>query len=143
MTQLLPMLTDFAAGLPTLLRRPFQIRRFWRTARAGTERRATPSIYEIRARITQIDRAIISTYYESGVPAPRGTVYSGMQSLEKPWQPLPTELEAKLSILPARYVRALAVDDVLLIDTASGRIIDVMRQVHRRLQPCRRKKQRN
>ena len=143
MSQRLPKLTDFATGLPTLLRRPFQIRRFWRTARAGTERRASASIYDIRARITQIDRAIISSYYENGVPTARAAVYSGMRSLEKPWQPLPADLEAKLSILPARYVRALAVDDVLLIDTATGRIIDVMRQVHRRIQPCRRKKQRN
>ena len=76
--------------------------------------RTSRSRYDIRTCITHIDRAIIRGYLHE-YRSPSTT------------RLLPPELEHKLSVLPAGYERILADDDVLLVQTATHRIADVMR----------------
>ena len=88
-------------------------------------------------RITAIDRAIIRDHYRAqpGFRAQRSFVAAGKWmrgrklSMRAHSHALGDELETKLHPLPEGYARILAGNDVLLIDIATRRIIDVMRNV--------------
>ncbi len=99
-------------------------------------------LYEISLRITQIDRAIIRGYLHECclARAAAGAQDSPQGSkLRRPWMPgsilppraqkqsLPAKLERKLSTLVAGYERVLVDHNVLLVETATGEIVDVMR----------------
>jgi hypothetical protein len=107
-----------------------------------------PADYSVGARITCVDRAIIRTYFaesESEVP----TVAAG--GYEKPrrrsrrdWtaygrllpqtgaRVLPANLEEKLSALQPGYKRLTVGSDVLLIETASRKILEIMHNANLR-----------
>lgn len=90
--------------------------------------------YEIGLRITHIDRAIIRGYLHEYnfvlKPSPELRV-PRMPGCKLPsrmrTQSLPAELERKLSAMPTGYERVLVDGDVLLVETATGEIVDVMR----------------
>jgi len=99
---------------------------------------ATPSIYGGGNRITCVDRAVISRYFEgrcarAGVAGPemswrssRRWIVGGRLPASLYEVTLPPQLECKLSTLDAGYQRLLAGGDVLCIEIASLRIVDVM-----------------
>lgn len=110
-----------------------------RQVRAARRCSAAPSQpYEITARITCVDRAIIRQHFaeyrggETDTP-PRSSVRPWLVDARLPSglhaKPLPHELELKLSALAAGFRRVRVGDDVLLIDAQTRRIVDVMRNV--------------
>jgi hypothetical protein len=103
---------------------------------------AAVNIYDIRARFTHIDRAIIRGYFQYYCrPSVIGSITTRMPAMDTPWwqtpdgqlpralhaKPLPAALERMLSALSAGYQRVLVDDDVVLIDPATREIVDVMR----------------
>ena len=133
MNQMTSMHAGFATGIHGPDRQPFRASRPRPAARAceGMERKSNAGMYGIRACITQIDRAIIRGYFQQdGGATPLSHIGNGLPSLDSRWQPLPRDLECKLSVLTERYVRALAANDVILIDIATARIVDAMPNVH-------------
>jgi hypothetical protein len=92
-----------------------------------------PQAYGIGARITCVDRAIIRRFFDVESPAPVADAVEKQDkrpirlSLRSRMEPLPAELEYRLSQLKAGYRRVLMDCDVLLIEPATRRIVDVMR----------------
>lgn len=82
--------------------------------------------YQIEPRITCVDRAIIRDYFhqhlleESVRPAWRKSPFP------EPHRHLPRELERRLSVPFPGQERMLVGNDVLLIETATGEIVDMM-----------------
>jgi hypothetical protein len=113
--------------------------------RAETENAAaTQSIYGGCNRITCVDRAVISRYFEdrrmcASVPASElssrsrrrwiigGRLPAALHAVTLHEVRLPRQLESKLSTLDAGYERLLTGGDILCIEIASLRIVDVMR----------------
>lgn len=93
-------------------------------------------VYDIAARITHIDRAIIRNYFEDHVAAfPAERRANPRQPTLPMWLPsrvqqhaLPYELERKLSQLPEGYERVLVGRDVLLIESDSRTVVDILHQ---------------
>ncbi len=102
-----------------------------------SDERFRNDLYEIAARITHIDRAIIRSHFQDNVsilPVERRETHR--QPTLPMWlpsavhqTPLPRELERKLSLLPQEYARVLVGRDVLLIESATGTVIDILHQV--------------
>ncbi len=94
-------------------------------------------VYEVSARITHIDRAIIRSYfYDHADSLPDERRGQSRQPTAPMWlssdvfhHALPVELERKLSALPAGYARVLVGRNVLLIEPASRRVVDILHQV--------------
>lgn len=89
--------------------------------------------YGIGHRITCVDRAIIRRHIESSRAAltsypvqMRNWQTGGKLPANLRTAQLPPDLEFKLSPLGAGYQRVIVGRDVLLIDVAMGRIVDVM-----------------
>jgi hypothetical protein len=95
-------------------------------------------------RMTCIDRAIINIYFHAGACAARTVRASGHRAhhqLFSQWLPgwrlprklrletLPAELERKLSAIGPYYKRVRINCDVLLIEDATRRVVDVMHNV--------------
>ncbi len=82
--------------------------------------------YQIEPRITCVDRAIIRDYFhqhlleESVRPAWKRALFP------EPHRQLPWELERRLSVPFPGHERMLVGNDVLLIETATGEIVDMM-----------------
>lgn len=82
--------------------------------------------YQVESRITYVDRAIIRDYFhqhrldESVVPAWKKALFP------EPHRQLPWELERRLSVPFPRHERVLVGSDVLLVETATREIMDVM-----------------
>jgi len=88
-------------------------------------------LYQIEPRITYVDRAIIRGYFrQQDFLAPLHP--ANMKALFPEFRKylLPDDLECRLSILPARYCRILISSDVLLIETTSRMIVDVLRDIY-------------
>ncbi|MDP2706360.1 MAG: hypothetical protein Q8O70_02495 [Burkholderiales bacterium] len=87
--------------------------------------------YHIKPRITYVDRAIIRGYFRQHglVPLLRP---ANMEALFAEFRKylLPDELECRLSVLPAGYRRILTGGDVLLIETVSRTIVEVLRDIY-------------
>jgi hypothetical protein len=107
----------------------------------GTSRRprTRSTTYESTPRITYIDRAIVRAYYEQQAAIPRvcrwddsaGCIYGPVHSNQILPQaaaaaPLPAELERKLSVLAPRFERLIVGDDIVLVETQSRVIYDVV-----------------
>ena len=105
--------------------------------------------YRISARITQIDRVIIRAFlaeYCCALTTSKALARTGGQESAGHWlpggtlpdefltEPLPAALEAKLSALPADFERLMIGRDVLLIATATRKIVDVMTNADARSQ---------
>jgi len=103
---------------------------------------AAHDVYNIRPRITHIDHVIIRGYlHEHHAASATDHAQKQIQDpgLRRQWvlndklpsrllmQPLPRELERKLSALPVGYKRVLVDDDVLLVNSAMRAIVDMMR----------------
>ena len=82
--------------------------------------------YQVEPRITYIDRAIIRGYFhqphldEPARPAWKRALFP------EPHRQLPWELERRLSVPFPGHERMLVGNDVLLIETATGEIVDMM-----------------
>jgi len=89
--------------------------------------------YEIAPRITQIDRAIIrgALHQQASSTLKPGLRVQRMAGQRLPRgvcvSPLPAKLERKLSALPTDFERVLVDCDVLLMQSATREIVDVMR----------------
>jgi hypothetical protein len=90
-------------------------------------------------RINCVDRAIVRIFYEGCCREPTqrprrqlsGQWLSGWKLPSKlRTEPLPAELEGKLSVLDARYTRVVVNCDVLLIEAATRRVVDVMQNAN-------------
>jgi hypothetical protein len=98
--------------------------------------------YSTEPRITHIDRAIIRAYFRQVGSMAAQTAQEFQPELRtrltavQPLTPqlqmasLPNELEQKLSVLAAGYQRLQAGSELLLIETASGKVIDVLQDIH-------------
>ena len=89
---------------------------------------ARSDAYKIGPRITYVDRAIIRDYFSQHAhrPTRRPTDMTTLRSAPPRSLSLPHELECKLSVLPAGYARILSGGTVLLIETATRAIVEVM-----------------
>jgi hypothetical protein len=97
---------------------------------------STCHLYAVAVRITCLDRAIIRQHFaehrsaraEGQVREP-GSVHRHEAALSSRLRTklLPCALELKLSALAAGYQRVLVDGDVLLIETATRRFVDAMR----------------
>ena len=82
--------------------------------------------YQIEPRITYVDRAVIRDYFhqhlleESVRPAWKKALFP------EPHRQLPWELERRLSALFPGHERIVVGNDVLLVETATREIVDVM-----------------
>ncbi len=89
---------------------------------------ATCCDYRPGPRITCLDRAVIDEYFrecrETGDPHAAAAPAAAQRLLLRE---LPAELEHRLSRLPVGLERAWKGSDLLLIETASGRVIDIAR----------------
>lgn len=95
------------------------------------------TIYQPGPRITGVDRAIIRAYFQGpGVgaaaswtgtdkPSTRGTGDFAPDAAEF----LPMELERRLTVVPHGYYRLLRRGAVILVDSATGNVIDAVRKV--------------
>lgn len=121
-------------GAQHLTRRAFQPRagaahERWRHGRLN-------DVYEIAARITHIDRAIIRNYFQdhfASLPLERRE--NPRQPSLPMWlpshvkqNPLPSALECKLSQLPDGYERVLVGRDVLLVESDTRTVVDILHQ---------------
>lgn len=85
--------------------------------------------YQIVPRITYVDRAIIRDYFRQHDlvprlrPADREVLFPEFRKVL-----LPDELECRLSVPFPGHERILAGNDVLLVETATREIVDVMRE---------------
>ena len=97
----------------------------------------------------QSDRDIITTYFRnrtSGLPPGlvkrNGNLPPGLQKqlerngtlppgLQKQVQSLPSDLERRLSRLPANYYRGLIGSDVIMVNQKTAEIIDIIRGIVR------------
>ena len=115
--------------IPAMTRRPVS------SLSSGAKRNPAPvvsDIYQIRPRITHVDRAIIRDYFHQ----------HNLDELVRPaWmkalfpkshkQLLPEALECRLSIpFPGHERILVGSGDVLLVETASHTIVDVTRGIH-------------
>ncbi len=98
-------------------------------------RRGPPSeIYGVGPRITHIDRAIIRNYFqERGMSLPperrrhaRQPTLPACLSSQVSQNALPLELERKLSQLPEDCQRVLVGRDVLLVDSKTRSVVDIL-----------------
>lgn len=102
---------------------------------------AARDLYEIETRITQVDRAIIRGYLPQYYFSPstgRAEILARMLKPRRKWMInhkvprslstgyLPAELDRKLSVLPVGFERVLVGNDVLLVEIATRRIVDIM-----------------
>lgn len=93
--------------------------------------------YQIEPRITSVDRAIIRDYFhqhlleESVRPAWNKAVFP------EPHRQLPWELERRLSAPFPGHERIVVGNDVLLVETATRKIVDVMHVVRMAGEPER------
>ncbi len=88
-------------------------------------------LYQIEPRITYVDRAIIRGYFrQQGILLPLRP--ANMEALFPEFRKylLPDELECRLSVLPVGHRRILIGSDVLLIETVSRMIVDVLRDIY-------------
>lgn len=107
-------------------------------------------VYRTVPCITHIDCVIIRGYFhhhDSGPQTSLAEIKGSLLRLQMEWARndqlpsevrrsfLPGELERKLSALPAGYERVLVSDDVLLIEAATGLIVDVLRDIHATFSP--------
>jgi len=82
--------------------------------------------YQVEPRITYVDRAVIRDYFhqhlleESVRPAWKKALFP------EPHRQLPWELERRLSALFPGHERIVVGNDVLLVETATREIVDVM-----------------
>jgi hypothetical protein len=91
----------------------------------------TNEAYRIGPRITHVDYAVIRGYFrQHDIHVPRLPANKTIRLPGFQMQKLPGELECKLSVLPAGYERRLIGHDVLLIETVSDGIIDIMRDIY-------------
>lgn len=117
-----------------------------RPAFAGPPSAAARAQSKIVLHFTERDRDLIREYFTqpaSGLPpglAKRKSLPPGLQKQlrEKGRLPpglqkrlLPGELERRLSALPAGYERVIVGNDVLLIETATRIVLDILRDVLR------------
>lgn len=102
------------------------------SAYATMDRAAVGSdAYRIVPRITHIDRVIIRSYFRQRRCALRPQPPDkNIRPAEPCRQWLPADLESKLSVLPAGYQRWLVGSEMLLMETATGTVIDVLRDIH-------------
>ena len=113
-----------------------------RRGHAATHSHSYP--YSVEPRITHIDRAIIRAYFrhlhgrptaaqlrQDLQPLLRGRRSANSQTnLPPTTTPLPEELEQKLSALAAGFQRVRAGSDVLLIETTTRTVIDVLPDIN-------------
>lgn len=101
------------------------------SAASGTKKNRaaiTGDAYQIVPRITYVDRAIIRDYFSQHDlvpllrPADRGVLFPEFRKVL-----LPDELECGLSAPFPGHERILVGNDVLLVETATREIVDVMR----------------
>ena len=88
--------------------------------------------YEVRPRITHIDRAIIRAYFRQvGATAAQSGQEPQPESLAQESQhtQLPHELEQKLSVLEDGYRRVRNTSQVLLIEADSGTVVDALEDI--------------
>jgi len=98
----------------------------------GTE--PSPSdAYGVAARITHIDRAIIRSYFHDSASLPPERRETWRQptlplalSAKARQASLPLQLERKLSLLPKEFERVLVGRDVLLVESETGAVIDIL-----------------
>ena len=129
------MRTHAANNIPCALVRPpsslsgAKLRAFSDTC-SGTKKSRVASRaddYQVEPRITYVDRAIIRDYLhqyhldESVGPARKKAPFPELR------RQLPRELERRLSVPFPGYERVLVGSDVLLVETATREIVDVMR----------------
>lgn len=94
---------------------------------SGTKKDSRADDYQVEPRITYVDRAIIRDYFhqhrldESVGPARKKALFPEAH------RQLPWELERRLSVPFPRHERVLVGSDVLLVETATLEIVDVMR----------------
>jgi hypothetical protein len=114
----------------------------YRSVAGATQAECGCDVYEIALRITQVDRAIIRSYLHERCLAlaavgtrdrPQRSIWQrplmpgGILSSKVRAQSLPAELECRLSAVPADYERVLVDHNVLLVKTATRKIVSVMR----------------
>jgi hypothetical protein len=114
----------------------------YRAVAGATHAECGRDAYEIALRITQVDRAIIRGYLHERCLAlaalgvqdrPQRSIWQrplmpgGILSSKVRVQSLPAELECRLSTVPDDYERVLVDHNVLLVKTATRKIISVMR----------------
>ena len=114
------------------------VRRGARRAGAGGRDVVKPltNAYGVAARITHIDRAIIRSYFQDGASLPperretrRQPALPRALSAETKQASLPLPLERKLSLLPKEFERVLVGRDVLLVESGTGAVIDILHQL--------------
>ena len=87
--------------------------------------------YHIEPRITCVDRAIIRGYFhQHNLDEPVQPAWKKALFPEAHRQLLPQELESRLSVAFPGHERILVGSDVLLVETASREIVDVMRDIY-------------
>jgi hypothetical protein len=101
----------------------------------GTGRPLCPP-YVTGARITHIDRAIIRSYFQDSESLPperratrRQPTRPSRVSTRAARSSLPAQLERKLSLLPRELERVLVGRDVLLVESDTGAVIDILHQL--------------
>ena len=100
----------------------------------GTGRGALSEIYGVGPRITHIDRAIIRNYFQDrGISLPperrrhaRQPTLPARLSPQVSQNALPRDLERKLSQLPEDCERVLVGRDVLLVDSKTRSVVDIL-----------------
>ena len=100
----------------------------------GTRRGPLSEIYGVGPRITHIDRAIIRNYFQDyGMTLPperrrhaRQLTLPAQLSPQVSQNALPLELERKLSQLPENCERVLVGRDVLLVDSRTRSVVDIL-----------------
>ena len=84
--------------------------------------------YQIQPRITYVDRAVIRDYFhQHNLDEPVRPAWMNALFPETHQQLLPKELECRLSASFPGHERILVDSDVLLVETATREIVDVMR----------------
>lgn len=125
------MRTHVASNIPCALVRPpssisgVQLRALPDPC-SGAKKDSRADDYQVEPRITYVDRAIIRDYFhqhrldESVGPAWKKALFP------EPHRQLPWELECRLSVPFPGQERVLVGSDVLLVETATREIMDVM-----------------
>jgi len=105
----------------------------------GQAARVAPAASETGNRLTAADRETIARYFEGRWPRPKVARLHGRSRPRKRWMiggklpagvrsaGLPRELEQELTPLDAGYVRLMVGAEILCVEEATSKIMDVMR----------------
>jgi hypothetical protein len=120
---------DTAYSIQCVLLQPIAAEMYTPYTPAPGQTRTERSAYEIGARITCLDRTIIRRYYSRMADAQhmRLTMSGAHAGRLQAHTRLPQELERKLSPLSPGFRRALDGADIVLIEVATNRVVDVMK----------------